>query len=50
VYFSDFDAVTEKLIYDLWSIELFPILPVTFNDYEVYFMGFKMKIAEKDIL
>lgn len=49
MYFSDFDAVTENLINDLWSIETFPILLVTFNDYEVYFMGFKMKIAEKEI-
>lgn len=50
MYFSDFDAVTEKLINDLWSVEPFPILLVTFNDSEVYFMGFKMKIAEKEIL
>lgn len=49
-YFSDFDVVTENLINDLWSVEPFPILLVTFNDCEVYFMGFKMKIAEKEIL
>ena len=49
MYFSDFDAVTEKLVNDLWSTEPFPIL-VTFNGYEVYFMGFKMKIAQKETL
>lgn len=48
--FSVVDAVTEKLINDPWSIEPSPILLVTFNDYEVYSMGFKMKIAEEKIL
>lgn len=47
MFFSDFDAVTEKLINDLWSIEPFPILLVTFNDYEVYSMGFKMKMLKR---
>lgn len=46
MFFSVFDAVTEKLINDLWPIEPSPILLVTFNDYEVYSIGFKMKIAE----
>lgn len=50
MYFSGFDAVTEKLINDQWSTELFAIPLVTFNDYEVYFMGFKIKTDEKEIL
>lgn len=35
---------------DLWSIELFPVLAVTFSDYKLYFMGFKMKNVEKEVV